>query len=149
MQPLSSMLGLEYSTTVAAIAVTVGLLLVLLLWQSRRRMNRLQQQLARVQHDLLVANSSAIGMGQQLLALEKKGQVSRKKSVPLAAEKPVKLTVVDTPVHPSAHTYSSMPSNEIYETSRQLLAEGVDIEEVIKRSGLSYSEVSLMKSLVR
>ena len=40
-----------------------------------------------------------------------------------------------------------MPSDEAYETSRQLLSQGVDISEIVKQSGLSYSEVSLMQKL--
>jgi hypothetical protein len=42
-----------------------------------------------------------------------------------------------------------MPSDEAYETSRQLLSQGVDISEIVKQSGLSYSEVFLMQKLAK
>ena len=42
-----------------------------------------------------------------------------------------------------------MPSDEAYEQSRRLLSQGVDISEIVKQSGLSYSEVSLMQKLAR
>lgn len=42
-----------------------------------------------------------------------------------------------------------IPSDEAYEKSRQLLSQGVDISEIVKQSGLSYSEVSLMQKLAR
>ena len=147
-QPLSDFLGLENEMTVTVIAVTVCLLFLGLWWRSHHRLKHLQQQIDRLQHDFLVANSSAIGMGQQLMSLEKKWQTPVQSHAPLATEKPVKLTVVNTPVS-SGDTFEGMPSNEVYETSRQLLAQGVDIHDVIKRSGLSYSEVSLMQSLVK
>jgi hypothetical protein len=42
-----------------------------------------------------------------------------------------------------------LPNDEAYEKSRQLLSQGVDIPEVVKQSGLSFSEVSLMQKLAR
>ncbi|MGS2717525.1 hypothetical protein ACVBE9_05085 [Eionea flava] len=41
----------------------------------------------------------------------------------------------------------SLPSDEAYEKSRELLSQGTDIHDVVKQSGLSFSEVALMQKL--
>jgi hypothetical protein len=155
MQPLIAISGIPEAYIVEAIILTAGLSIILLIWLSHRKSARLYKKLERLQHDLLVANSSSIGMGQQLLALEKKLHTQANKSS-IAPPKntsnsPIQLTVVENKTinEPVDNTVDDVPDDAIYETSRQLLAQGVGIEEVIKRSGLSYSEVSLMQSLVK
>jgi hypothetical protein len=45
--------------------------------------------------------------------------------------------------------HDELPSDEAYEKSRQLISQGVEIPEIVKQSGLSFSEVSLMKKLAQ
>jgi hypothetical protein len=156
MQPLIAMSGIPEAYIAEAIILIAGLFVLLLIWGSHRKSARVHKKLERLQHDLLVANSSAIGMGQQLLALEKKLHAQSNNAQTPASKKtpnsPIQLTVVDNKTATQAVNSTAddeVSDDAIYETSRQLLAQGVDIEEVIKRSGLSYSEVSLMQSLVK
>lgn len=153
-EPLALWTGLPEATILSSLWGGLSLLLCLALYKMYRRSVHLKEQIERLQNDHRVANSSLIGMGQQILALEK-----RLPATPSSFEKPVKLTVVENPPNQqtsqtdisvnSGYANTTESTDNAYETSRQLLAQGADIEEVIKRSGLSYSEVSLMKSLVK
>lgn len=115
----------------------------------RRKTRLLHQQLERLQYDFLVANRSAIGMGQQILALEKQlyqpQQHSNDTKSVRHTRKPETVGNLSLVRDNASHDDSK---NDVYEKSRQLLAQGHDIQQVIKASGLSYSEVSLMKALV-
>ncbi|MFT6101806.1 MAG: hypothetical protein ACJAZJ_001207 [Candidatus Endobugula sp.] len=55
------------------------------------------------------------------------------------------LSLVNNDIVPN----DELPDDKAYEKTRQLLSQGVDIPEVVKQSGLSFSEVSLMQKLVR
>ncbi|MFT5118914.1 MAG: hypothetical protein ACI9NY_002456 [Kiritimatiellia bacterium] len=154
LQPLTQWSGITEAQLLPMIFACGAVLALSILWLSHRRTSALSRNMDRLQHDLRVANSSAIGMGQQLLCLEKKLHGQKQKvqqiSQEKANEKSVKLTVVDK--HQSSQRFANdidLPADAVYEKSRQLLAQGADIQEVIKQSGLSYSEVSLMKTLAR
>lgn len=152
-EPLVIWSGFPEDTILSLLWGGLSLLLCLALYTMHRHSMHLKGQIQRLQNDHRVANSSLIGMGQQILALEK-----RLLPTPSSFEKP-KLTVVENPssqharytnISPSdTHTNTANNADNAYETSRQLFAQGAEIEEVIKRSGLSYSEVSLIKSLVK
>jgi hypothetical protein len=155
LQPLTQELGITEARLLSMIFACGAVLALSIVWLSHRKTNALTRKMDRLQHDLRVANSSAIGMGQQLLSLEKKlhsqKQAAQKQDIQQTAkEKSVKLTVVDK--HQASQSLANdtdLPADAVYEKSRQLLAQGVDIKEVIKQSGLSHSEVSLMKTLAR
>jgi hypothetical protein len=150
LQPLTQWLGITEAQLLPMIFACGAILTLSILWVSHRKAIALTRKMDRLQHDLRVANSSAIGMGQQLLCLEKQLHSQQQEIKQSSKEKSVKLTVVDK--HQSSQsldTDNELPADAVYEKSRQLLAQGVDIKEVIKQSGLSYSEVSLMKTLAR
>ncbi len=152
---LSELLGLSQQQLIIGGIGVVSVMVLSAFYINQRKTRRLSQKLERLQHDLLVANNSAIGMGQQLLSLEKKlftpQQPTVKKpttnpsTVKTSRSQPANLTVVDNNIH----SHDSIPSDAVYEQSRQLLAQGNTIEEVSKQSGLSYSEVSLMKKMAQ
>jgi hypothetical protein len=156
-----------------SIAGALGLIVLLL---NQRKSKKLATQLEKLQKNLMVANSTTIGMGQKLIHLEKQLQANHQKP------KNQKTQPVDVPEQediPVSNVFSKqakpilniqqkndnssnlslvnndflqrdqLPSDEAYETSRQLLSQGVDIPEIVKQSGLSFSEVSLMKKLAR
>lgn len=163
LQPLALWLGISSAYIVMAVVLFVVCLAMAFFWRSHKKAISLQKKLERLQHDLLVANSSAIGMGQKLLALEKQlyseGAVNPANSTldrNVGAErieptdKKVHLKVIDnTTLNQASSHPNDLPNDAVYEQTRLLLAQGIDIQEVIKRSGLSYSEVSLMQSLVK
>ncbi len=130
-----------------------------ILWLHQRKLVRLQQRFERLQYELLVANNTSIGLGQQVLALEKKVYGKHATQTPSHnpstnlqtnkhSSKITPLTVVDN-TSAMASLGDTTPSDEVYQKSRQLLYKGVPIEDVVKQSGLSYSEVSLMKALAQ
>jgi hypothetical protein len=164
--PLAQWLGTSADQLVYGLMASLGIFVMLLLWFTHRKTVNLHKKMERLQRDLLVSNHSAIGMGQQLLSLEKQLQKARtppytQQSTPAStvastAEKTVLTVVSSTPSINNASANHHAPlftddDNEdvIYEKSRKLLAQGYDIQEVIKQSGLSYSEVSLMKALTK
>lgn len=149
---LSHLSGLSEAQLTDGLWLLLGASLLCIVLRSYRKSALLNKKIDRLQHDLLVANNTAIGMGQQLLSLEKKIS-SPNKTHPHTAKYPgkqAKLTVVDTiKSSDSIDQTVDTRDDKVYEKSRQLLAQGYDIEEVIKQSGLSYSEVSLMKALAQ
>jgi len=173
-----------------AVMLLIGLIACMVLTLSRRKSKKLATQLEKLQKDLMVANSTTIGMGQKLIHLEKqlqtnlnqhqypKQEYSKQKSAvkpPLDSvrsgmqsesivvehafvesvnglnnhqqktETPKKLSLVNSDFLQS----EQLPSDEAYEKSRQLISQGLDIPEIVKQSGLSFSEVSLMKKLAK
>jgi hypothetical protein len=175
------------------IAGALGFIVLLI---NQRKSKKLATQLEKLQKDLMVANSTTIGMGQKLIHLEKQLQAKYQetKDQPTINQKPSKSSLdneqyknqktqpVDVPEQEDIHVSNvfakqtkfaqhtqkknnnssnlslvnndflqrdQLPSDEAYETSRQLLSQGVDIPEIVKQSGLSFSEVSLMKKLAQ
>ena len=166
---------------------------------NRKKSAKIKKDLAKLQKDLLIANSTTIGMGQKLMDIEKQLQVSklskknkdnynqsaaqsneqssenervgetstvsneqyrnditsndRYKNPDKAMNSTLNSTVnsltnlslVNNDIVPN----DELPDDKAYEKSRQLLSQGVDIPEVVKQSGLSFSEVSLMQKLAR
>ncbi len=172
---LAEWLGVSPVFLSYAFSVFSGLVLLcgLLWWLGQRRTRALKQHIERLQHDFSVSHNSAIGMGQKILALEKQllkdstrkntmnahnnleqyaENVDNTKYQPKQAsvKSTAKLSVVSNNV--SLENLQNAAEDDpdqdaAYALSKQLLAQGHTIEEVINRSGLSYSEVSLMKSL--
>ncbi len=103
-------------------------------WVNSRQSHHLQKKIDRLQHELSVANNSAIGMGQQLIQLEKKIHTSQQKTTGSPS-----LRVIENPL--------AAGKADAHEVSRQLLHQGYSVEETARRSGLSYSEVSLINAI--
>ncbi len=175
----------------------VGVCVLMLI--NRKKSAKIKKDLAKLQKDLLIANSTTIGMGQKLMDIEKQLQASKlskknkdsyNQSAAQSITQPSKnervgetstvsndqyrndvtsndpdkamnspinsalnstvnsltnLSLVNNDIVPN----DELPDDKAYEKSRQLLSQGVDIPEVVKQSGLSFSEVSLMQKLAR
>jgi len=170
------------------------------LLRGHQRTQTLNEKLQRLEHELRVANGSAIGMGQQLISFEKQlnqqqdisaSQVQYKEPLarnerPLARDeqplarnkKPLArdeqplakheepLTQYKEPsqykkspseqkkpfVHNQKQTETFQKNNDVdaqsvYDQARKSLSKGVDVGDVAKQCGLSFAEVSLLKSL--
>lgn len=126
---------------VLAIGATFILIVLLV---NHRKTHYLQQKIERLQHELSVANNGAMGMGQQLIQLEKKLQVTQRKTGS------PELRVIENPFAIEGVSVSARKDSEEkdpHEISRTLLKQGVSIEETARRSGLSFSEVSLINAM--
>lgn len=114
---------------ILGLVISMAALLTALVALKRTRLqlkeaNRLAQ---RVTRDLALATSGSVGMGQRLLAMEK-----RLKEAP--ADKPK----ID---------YHNDEEFQPYAQAAQLFQLGLDAEEVARRCGLSRAEASLMEMM--
>lgn len=117
----------ELTLWIGAVPGTLALLLSLwALRSSRRTSTALSRQCARLERELASINSAAIGMGQRLIALEKR----LLKAEPGGAAFP-------------ADGGADFP----YSQANHLLEQGLDVEEVARRCGLSRAEVSLLGAM--
>lgn len=117
----------ELSLWIGAVPGAIALLLSLwALRSSRRASAALSRQCARLERELASVNSAAIGMGQRLIALEKR----LLKAEPDGASLP-------------ADAGADFP----YSQANQLLEHGLDVDEVARRCGLSRAEVSLLGAM--
>ncbi|MGH1440384.1 MAG: DUF2802 domain-containing protein [Cellvibrionaceae bacterium] len=130
--------------SLSGLACIVSFFVLLRGYQRNKALNK---KLTRLEHDLRIANSSAIGMGQQLIAMEK--QLSEK-SITItnasvtASEKSNNTEQLSIP---KANATSPHQETSIYDQARQSLAQGLEVGEIAKQCGLSFAEVSLLKSL--
>jgi hypothetical protein len=111
------------------IGIIAFILAVFALINARRQLQQSQQLLAQVKRDLALANSGSVGMGQRLLAMEKR--------------------LREAPVKPSAAEpdYGDDEEFQAYTQAAQLFKLGFDSEEVARRCGLSRAEASLMEMM--
>lgn len=97
-----------------------------------RALNQQNRDLARrLEQQLKVVNSSAVGMGRKLVELENQ------------------LLLADNPAQTHAPGASREPSDRVLDEcladAASLLAAGVDADEVARRCGISRAEAGLMK----
>jgi len=178
---------------------------------NQKKIATIKKELNKLKKDLLIANSTTIGMGQKIMDIEKKllyreqtsqlsgvnnginknNHDSRVDSSPKNVNSDVRengrvgeeVTVsnehygddltsnqhykrpaqvtnrsIGSKINNSANLSlvnkellhnDELPSDAVYEKSRLLLSQGVDIIDVVKQSGLSFSEVSLMQKLAK
>ena len=156
---MNQWLGWTSQQTSTVLMVSASLLVLAAIVIGQRRNRKLNQRVERLQRDLLVANNSAIGMGQQLLALEKKmisqhqashnihshaDQLAQKSAA--IAEKALSENTSNLK-HRLNGQVEEEDETPAYELAKQWLSQGADIQQVIKKTGLSHAEVSLIKAL--
>ncbi|MFT6388403.1 MAG: hypothetical protein ACJAUP_001784 [Cellvibrionaceae bacterium] len=126
---------------------------------------KLNKQLQRLEHELRVANGSAIGMGQQLISFEKKLNQQHVVSSPVQDKEPSaqyekfsaqpkeplvqsqKKSSRDQKQTTTPKKNNDIEAQSVYEQAREALSRGLDVGDVAKQCGLSFAEVSLLKSL--
>lgn len=92
---------------------------------SRHQVDQVRASHRRLENELAVANSAAIGMGNRLIAMEKR------------------VAQGGGPPTPGADTAQDLP----YTEANQLFRMGVDVDEVARRCGLSRAEASLLQAM--
>jgi len=118
-------IGLIASLLVSIVALIVAVNAIKLARSQQEHTERLIQKLTR---ELAVSNSGSVGMGQRLLAMEKRLQEEPKKS--------------DQKID-----YYNDEDFQPYSQAAQLFKMGLDAEEVARRCGLSRAEASLIQMM--
>lgn len=116
-------LALVGSTLLSVIALAISLVA---LRASYRQVNQLKTSHRRLESELAVVNSAAIGMGNRLLSMEKRVQQG------------------------AAHQSGGGGQGEQdlpYTEANQLFRMGLDVDEVSRRCGLSRAEASLLQAM--
>lgn len=123
-------LALAASLLFSLVALVVALLTAR---RSAKQLQEAQALIRQISRDLSVANSGAVGMGQRLVAMEKRLREQESKPVATAA--------APTPVP----DYSGDEDFQVYSEAVRLFRSGASSEEVARRCGLSRAEASLME----
>ena len=114
--------GLVASLVISALALVIALIS---LGKARKQAEQTEKLLERLTREVTASNNGTVGMGQRLMAMEKRLQTGLQK-----AEK------ID--VHQDEEFKS-------YTDAAQLFKMGFDAEEVARRCGLSRAEASLLE----
>ncbi|WP_347330225.1 DUF2802 domain-containing protein [Marinimicrobium locisalis] len=114
--------GVIASLTLSVLALAVAFSA---LRASRQRVEQVRASHRRLENELAVANSAAIGMGNRLIAMEKRVAQGGGASAP------------------GADSSQDLP----YTEANQLFRMGVDVDEVARRCGLSRAEASLLQAM--
>lgn len=170
MNALTELMATLSSQTIILVTLGIISLSILMVVYCIRKQNVLRSQLNKLSDDLRSANRGAIGMGQQILVLEKQlqqmsnhAQTTNKKS----KDKPVESFDINTLAGIDDNSSSSESTNVAVEHSpmsnesktvkndandklglaRELLAKGKDLTDVASTCELSFAEVSLLRAL--
>lgn len=114
--------GVIASLTLSVLALSVAFSA---LRASRQRVEQVRASHRRLENELAVANSAAIGMGNRLIAMEKR------------------VAQGGGPSAAGADSSQDLP----YTEANQLFRMGVDVDEVARRCGLSRAEASLLQAM--
>lgn len=110
-------------------SLTLSVLALWVAWSawraSRQRLDQVRASHRRLENELAVANSAAIGMGNRLIAMEKR------------------VAQAGGPSTAGTDTGQDLP----YTEANQLFRMGVDVDEVARRCGLSRAEASLLQAM--
>ncbi|MGH1371869.1 MAG: DUF2802 domain-containing protein [Cellvibrionaceae bacterium] len=120
------------SLTLSALAMVIAFACV----SRMRKQAALTQKLyQRLEHNLQISNSSAVGVGKRLIAIEKAFKRRQADDSP----------VVQAPV--SNTGLSTLVVDDELKDAASLLHAGIDPEEVSRRCGISRAEASLLKMM--
>ncbi len=111
--------------SLALSVISIGIAIVALR-ASHRQLDQVRSSHRRLENELAVSNSAAIGMGNRLIAMEKR-----------IAQGAGQSAVVGT----------SSDQDLPYTEANQLFRMGVSVEEVARRCGLSRAEASLLQAM--
>lgn len=117
-------IGLSASALVSAIALLVALIS---LKQVRRQADANEKLIQKLMREVAASSSGSVGMGQRLLAMEKRLQSEAKK--------------------PEKIDYYNDDEFQPYSQAAQMFKMGMDCDEVARRCGLSRAEASLLEMM--
>lgn len=147
--------GLVEAGLVAALFISVcGLLVaVVAILSLRRQAGIAAVQIARLEQELALLNSGAVGLGKRLLALEQNvRQTQRQPTQPQPQYQPEPQPQYQPQYHQPQPEPPTPPApapvyaeGSSYSDATRLLSMGLDADEVARRCGLSRSEVALMQ----
>ena len=116
-------IGLSTSVVISVIALTIA---VLSLKHVRRQAVANEKLIQKLMREVAASSSGSVGMGQRLLAMEKRLQAN-------AAKQPEKID------------YYNDDEFQPYSQAAQMFKMGMDCDEVARRCGLSRAEASLLE----
>lgn len=117
-------IGLSASALVSVIALLVALIS---LKQVRRQADANEKLIQKLMREVAASSSGSVGMGQRLLAMEKRLQSEAKK--------------------PEKIDYCNDDEFQPYSQAAQMFKMGMDCDEVARRCGLSRAEASLLEMM--
>ena len=118
-------IGLSASALVSVIALVIA---VLSLKHVRRQADANEKLIQKLMREVAASSSGSVGMGQRLLAMEKRLQAN-------AAKQPEKID------------YYNDDEFQPYSQAAQMFKMGMDCDEVARRCGLSRAEASLLEMM--
>lgn len=118
-------MGLSASAVVSVIALVIA---VLSLKHVRRQADANEKLIQKLMREVAASSSGSVGMGQRLLAMEKRLQTN-------AAKQPEKID------------YYNDDEFQPYSQAAQMFKMGMDCDEVARRCGLSRAEASLLEMM--
>jgi hypothetical protein len=118
-------IGLSASAVVSVIALVIA---VLSLKHVRRQADANEKLIQKLMREVAASSSGSVGMGQRLLAMEKRLQAN-------ATKQPEKID------------YYNDDEFQPYSQAAQMFKMGMDCDEVARRCGLSRAEASLLEMM--
>lgn len=112
----------------AAVSVAALVIAILSLQRVRQQAGENEKLIQKLMRDVAASSSGSVGMGQRLLAMEKRLQAS-------ANKKPEKID------------YYNDDEFQPYSQAAQMFKLGMDCDEVARRCGLSRAEASLLEMM--
>lgn len=112
----------------AAVSVVALVIAILSLQRVRQQAGENEKLIQKLMRDVAASSSGSVGMGQRLLAMEKRLQAS-------ANKKPEKID------------YYNDDEFQPYSQAAQMFKLGMDCDEVARRCGLSRAEASLLEMM--
>jgi uncharacterized protein YoxC len=118
-------MGLAVSAAISVIALVIA---VLSLKHVRRQADANEKLIQKLMREVAASSSGSVGMGQRLLAMEKRLQANLTKQ-------------------PEKIDYYNDDEFQPYSQAAQMFKMGMDCDEVARRCGLSRAEASLLEMM--